>query len=67
MRIAVDPGRLQADLLHRQAHPCHHFGPREMRFQGLERFGDRLTDRHAGIEARQRILEDDLEIPAQRP
>ncbi len=36
-----------------------------MGFQRTQRLGDRLADRHARIEARERILEDDLEILAQ--
>ena len=67
VRIAVDPGRIEPDLLHDRAHALRALSSRDRsRLERPQRLGDGLADRHARIEAGQRVLEDDLELLAQR-
>src|SRR6185437_11120565 len=51
VRIAVDPARLETDLIHDVADARLDGVARKVPFQRLERFRNRLADRHAWIQA----------------
>ena len=67
MRVAVDHLRQQADFRHGFAHMFSNLFAAHAWIERDQRFGDDFTDRHARIEARERILEDDLHVLAQAP
>ena len=60
VRVAVDHLRRQAGLRHHLAHARPDRVPAEAGLVGGERLGDAVADRHARIEAGERVLEDDL-------
>jgi hypothetical protein len=61
VRIALDVPRAEPDRPHQLTHALLLLGA-AMQPEGLHRLGDDLTDRHARIERRVRILKDHLQM-----
>ncbi len=67
MRIAPAGQRIEADFLQRPADALVAFFCDSDRSCTFRPFGDDIADRHAGAERAVGILEDDLQLVAQRP
>ena len=67
MRITILQLRIQTDTLHHFEHAGAALVGPHLGTECLQRFGDALCNAHARIEARQRVLENDLDLAAQRP